>query len=129
MTMTLAPATAPTVPASTTQITELAQDLIGFHPALDTAVQALADLAAADLTTERSGAIVAALGGLADGHLATLVGLVLRHIANPDTNPALAHLPADRQQDLRRLGAEYSAEIANHYLEQRAAEACAVIEN
>ncbi|MEU8472717.1 hypothetical protein AB0F30_33370 [Streptomyces sp. NPDC029006] len=112
-----------------TEITTLAEDLTGFTPALDRAVAALVDLASADLTTERSGAVVAALGGLVDGSLATLLGLTLRHIANPDTNPALAGLPTDRQQTLRRVGAEYAAGIADSGLEQLAAEASAVIDN
>jgi hypothetical protein len=110
------------------QITDLVDDLTGFHPALDRAAQALEDLAAADLDLDRSQSLVAALGGLADGSFATLVGLVLRQIASPDTNPALAGLPDDRKQKLRRLGAEYAAAIDDDYLERCASEASAVID-
>lgn len=121
-------ATVPPVPAVPTQITDLVDDLTGFHPTLDRAVQALEDLAAADLDIDRSQSLAAALGGLADGSLATLVGLVLRHIANPDANRALVDLPESRKQTLRRLGAEYAAGIADPYLERIASETSAVIE-
>lgn len=115
-------------PALTNEIADLMDDLTGFHPALDRAVAALGDLAVADLNIDRSQSAVAALGGLADGSFATLLGLVLRHIASPDHNPALIDLPEDRKQTLRRLGAEYAAAIDDGYLERRASEAAAVIE-
>jgi hypothetical protein len=127
-TMTLTPKSTATVPAVPTQITDLVDALTGFHPALDRAVLALEDLAAADLDADRSQSVVAALGGLTDGHMATLLGLVLRHIANPDTNRALAGLPEDRKQTLRRLGAEYAAAISDTYPTDLASEASAAIE-
>jgi hypothetical protein len=119
-TLTLAPVTA--------QIADLMDDLTGFHPVLDRLVAAFADVLTADFTTDQTMSAIAVLGGLADGHTATLLGLVLRQIANPDTNPALADLPETRKQTLRRLGAEYAAEISSNYLARPASEACAVIE-
>ena len=124
---TLTPTTV-TVPASTALIAGLADDLTGFHPAMDRAVAALAELAVADLDIDGSQTAVAALGGFTDGSLATLLGLVLRHIASPDHNPALADLPDDRKQLLRRLGAEYAAALADSYVVQLASEASAAIE-
>lgn len=112
----------------TAEIADLMDDLTGFHPALDRAVAALGDLLTANLNVDRSQSVVAALGGLSGGSFATLTGLVLRQIANPDANPALADLPANRKQTLRRLGAEYAAEISNPYLEQTASHASAAIE-
>lgn len=112
----------------TAEIADLMDDLTGFHPALDRAVAALGDLLTANLDADRSQSVVAALGGLSGGSFATLAGLVLRQIANPDANPALADLPANRKQTLRRLGAEYAAEISNPYLEQTASQASAAIE-
>jgi hypothetical protein len=103
--MTTTTNTAP-VPAL---ILDLMDDLTGFHPALDRAVAALGELLAADLTADQSQSLVAALGGLADGGFTTLTALVVQRIANPDTNPALAELDADRKQTLRRLGSEYTA--------------------
>lgn len=117
-----------TVPAITTETADLMDDLTGFHPALDRLVAAFGDVLTADFTADESMSAVAVLGGLADGHMATLLGLVLRQVANPDSNPALADLPAARKQTLRRLGAEYAAEISNDYLAQTASEACAAIE-
>lgn len=117
-----------TITAIDTQTADLMDALTGFHPVLDRLVAAFGDVLTADFTADQSMSAVAVLGGLADGHMATLLGLVLRQVTNPDTNPALANLPADRKQKLRRLGAEYAAEISNGYLEQRAAEASAVIE-
>lgn len=127
-TLTLSPETTVTVPAVLAQIQDLAYDLTGFHPAVDRAVAALEELATASLDADQSQSAVAVLGGLADGSLATLLGLVVRHIANPDTNPALADLPTDRKQQLRRLGAEYTAGISSDYLTDIASETCAVIE-
>ena len=117
-----------TVQALTAEIADLVDDLTGFHPALDRAVSALAELAVADLDIDRSQSAVAALGGLADGSFATLLGLVVRHIASPDHNPALANLPTERKQTLRRLGAEYAAGIADRHLSAYASEASAAIE-
>lgn len=115
-------------PALTNEMADLMDVLTGFHPALDRAVAALGDLAVADLDADRSQSAVAALGGLADGSFATLLGLVLRHIASPDSNPALADLPEARKQTLRRLGAEYAAAIDHDYQRDIASEASAAIE-
>lgn len=114
--------------AITNEIADLVDTLTGFHPALDRAVSALAELAVADLTADQSQTAVAALGGLEGGHVATLLGLVVRHIASPDTNPALTDLPDARKQTLRRLGAEYAAGIDDRDLTQIASEASAVID-
>lgn len=116
-----------TTNAVDTQITDLADALTGFHPALDRAVSALADLAAADLTADASQAVVAALGAY-DENLSTLVGLVVQRIANPDANAALAGLPDDRRQTLRRLGAEYAATADDATPRDLAAEISAVID-
>lgn len=126
-TLTHTPQILATVPA-TTQITDLVDDLTGFHPVLDRAVQALEDLAAATLTTDQSQSVVAALAALGDGSVATLIGLVVRRIADPDTNPALAGLPAERKQTLRRLGAEYAALADDDFPRDTAAELAAVID-
>jgi len=117
-----------TAAAIPSEVSDLMDDLTGFHPALDRAVAALGDLITADLTTDESMCIVAALGGLADGSFRTLVGMAVREIGNPDTNPALAGLPADRQQTLRRLGAEHVAAVDDRHLDDTAAEMAAVIE-
>lgn len=120
--------TTTTAPVLTTQIADLIDDLTGFHPALDRAAAAIGDLLAADLDTDSSQSLVAALGGLTDGSFATLLGLAVRQIANPDANRALTDLPEDRKQTLRRLGAEYAASIADPYLEGLASSAAGVIE-
>lgn len=117
-----------TTAALSPEIADLIADLTGFHPALDRLVAAFGDLLAADLDADQSYSAVAVLGGLADGSVATLLGLTLRQIANPDANPALSDLPAKRKQTLRRLGAEYAATLADPYTEQLAASASAAIE-
>lgn len=114
--------------AITSEIADLMDALTGFHPALDRAVSALAELAVADLDADQSQTAVAALGGLEEGHFATLLGLVVRHIASPDTNPALADLPDERKQTLRRLGAEYAAAMDDEHTKSLASEASAVID-
>lgn len=127
---TTAHTTAPavTVPAITTQIADLVDDLTGFHPTLDRAVNALGDLLTADLTADQSQSVVAVLGGLADGSLATLLGLVIRQVANPDANPALAGLDDGSKRTLRRLGAEYAAGADDPGQQYLASEMSAVID-
>jgi hypothetical protein len=120
--------TTDTVPALDSQIADLMDDLTGFHPVLDRLVATFGELLTADLDADQSQSAVAVLGGLADGSVATLLGLSLRRIANPDANPALASLDDVRKQTLRRAGAEYAAEISNRYLTSTASEACAAIE-
>lgn len=117
-----------TAPALTTEIADLMDDLTGFHPALDRAVAAVGDLLTADLDTDQTQSAIAALGGLADGSFATLLGLAVRHLANPDSNAALADLPTESKQTLRRLGAEYTAAISSNDLTDLASGASAVID-
>lgn len=114
--------------AIATEATDLVEDLTGFHPVLDRLVAAFGDVLTADLTAEQSMAAVAVLGGLNNGNVATLLGLTLRHVANPDTNPALGDLDDTRKQSLRRLGAEYAAAVADPDIEETAAGACAAID-
>lgn len=117
------------VPATTTtEAAALIEDLTGFHPVLDRLAAAFGDVLNADLTADQSMAAVAVLGALNNGNIATLLGLTLRHVANPDTNPALADLDDVRKQTLRRSGAEYAAAITEQHIEQAAAEACAAID-
>jgi hypothetical protein len=116
-----------TVPAISTEITDLMDDLTGFHPALDRAVAALGDLLTSDLSVDQSQSLVAALAGLADGSFTTLVAHAVRSIANPDTNESLRQLSNRSKQDLRRLGAEYVAQ-ADADLRDTASEISAVID-
>lgn len=102
-----------TTATANTQIRDMADDLTGFHPLLDQAVTALAALAEADLTADQSQSLVAALGGFDDTTVATLAALVVKRIADPDTNRSLTDLPEDRKQTLRRLGSEYAAAVDN----------------
>lgn len=113
-----------TVPALTTDIAELVDVLTGFHPALDRAVAGLRDLLTADLTTEQTMGVIAALGGLADGHLLTLIALIVRQLGNPDANSALAHLGLDAKQALRLNGAAYAAYVTDDSLTEFPATMC-----
>lgn len=115
-------------PALSTEIADLMDGLTGFHPALDRIVAGFGELLSADLSADESMSAVAVLGGLVDGSFATLLGLSLRRLADPDANPALASLPEEQQQLLRRIGAEYAAEADNDAQRNRAASAAAVIE-
>lgn len=115
-------------PGVDSELADLMDELTGFHPALDRLVAAYGELLGADLTTDQTQTAVAVLGGLADGHIATLHGLAVRRIADPDANPALAGLPSKRKQKLRRLGAEYAAAADAAFTSQTAAEISAVID-
>lgn len=117
--------TSATVPAN---IAALADDLTGWHPAVDSAVSSLLGLLTADLNADQTQGVIAALGGLADGHLVSLVALIVRHLGNPDANPALADLPQDQQQALRHNGAAYAAAATDDGLTQFASRMAAAIE-
>lgn len=114
--------------AVSVQLADLMDDLSGFHPALDTLLASVAGLLSADLTADQSQSVIAALGGAEAGNVLTLLALTVRQIGNPDANPALAGLPVDRQQTLRRLGAEYAAAVDDPEQQQLAAEMSAVID-
>lgn len=111
-----------------TEIADQMDSLTGFHPALDRVVAALGDLLTADLDADRTQAVIAALGGCVDGNLRTLTALVVRQLGNPDANPALYGLDADRKQTLRRLGAEHAAALSDTDLDETASEMAAVID-
>lgn len=109
-------------------VTDLMDDLTGFHPALDRAVSGLGELITADLDADSSQSVIAALGGFVDGSFATLLGLVVRRLADPDVNAGLGHLDSDSKQLLRRLGAEYAAQADSDYQRDTASEISAVID-
>lgn len=114
--------------AADTQISQTVNSLTGFHPALDRVVNALQDLADADLTADETQSVVGAIGAIDTGNVNALVGLIVRHLADPDRNPALADLPTERAQTLRRLGAEYAAGASTDRQQDTAAEISAAIE-
>lgn len=117
-----------TTPAISTEIADLMADLTGFHPALDRVVSAIGDLLTAGMDADRSMCAVAAIGAFDFGNVHVLLALTLQQIANPDANPALADLPADRKQTLRRLGAEYVAALDYDHPNEIAAEIAGVID-
>jgi hypothetical protein len=119
---------ATTAPAISAEISALMDDLTGFHPALDRVIAALGDLLEADLTAAQSQSVIAALGGYAEGNVATLLALTVRRIADPDANAALTGLPTERKQTLRRLGAEYAAGADDPEQQALASEASAAID-
>ncbi|MEW1568288.1 hypothetical protein AB0454_35590 [Streptomyces sp. NPDC093509] len=116
-----------TTPGISTEIAELMEDLTGFHPAVDRVVSTIGDLLTAGMNADRSMCAVAAIGAFDQGNIHVLLALVLQQIANPDANPALADLPDDRKQTLRRLGSEYVAALDYDHPTQVASEIAGAI--
>ncbi|MFF2168137.1 hypothetical protein ACFVWP_46905 [Streptomyces sp. NPDC058175] len=109
-------------------VSDLVADLTGFHPALDNAVAAIAELLYADLTADQTQSVIAALGAYEDGDFMRLVLLAVRDLGNPKTNPAVAALPAKARNEARRLTAAYAADGDLDLRRDLASEACAVID-
>lgn len=123
--------TAADVTASSTSlgdIADMADDLAGIHPALDTITTALARLAAADLTTEQTAIVLAALAGPGPSALAVLAATVA-HLGNAAANPALADLTPARKTDITTLTAQYALYLDKCVPAEFIGEAVAAIED
>lgn len=115
--MTKSPPTVRTVPLLDDDHQALLGELAGVHPALDQILSGFRILALARLTTEQTQTVLHVLGGsTSEGtDLLGVIAATVRRLTDPDTNPALRHLPTEQQDTARQYGdqyAHYDAEFA-----------------
>lgn len=104
-------------------------DLAGFGYGIDLIRAGLRHIATAPLTADQTQTLVAVLAGSTDDtDVLGLLAATVARLANPDTNPALAGLPTDRRDNLRRMGEAFRFDITQYAPRDLAAEISAAIE-
>lgn len=125
------------VHTSGNQIPPLDGDLAGLlddlaavqDDAIDQILSGLRQLALKRHTADRTQTLIAALAGGADGtNVVTAVGQVIARLTNPDTNPALRHLPLEQQKLTQLHGETTGFVLAHPDLHQFASETSAAID-
>ena len=103
-------------------------DTACVHPGIDLIRDGFRLLATDRLTADETQTILATLTGYAGADIVTALALTVQRLTNPDSNPALRGMPADRQQQTRELGEQY-AHLSNEFTPRPyAAEACGLID-
>lgn len=108
---------------------DLDAGLTGFHPGIDLIRDGLRLISLDQLTTEQTHTLIGTLAGDSDGtDVVGLIAATIRRLANADTNPCLRALPADRINDLRRIGHDVATDIDTSLPRDLVAEISARIE-
>lgn len=122
-------------PASTTVPLDAATDELlgaveGFREGLDLMVRGAEMLMREDLTRDDTAALLAALGGAADGRdfFAVLGTALFGRLTNPDTNPCLKELGSAERENVRRIGYDIGTDLETTAPRDLVAEVCAAIE-
>jgi hypothetical protein len=111
-----------------TDLGDLLDDLDGIHAGIDLISDGIRLLALERLTTEQTQTITVTLAGSPDGtDVLTAIGQLVARLTNPDSNPALRHLPFDRQKACQQAGEALVYDLADPALHQHAANASAAI--
>lgn len=119
----------PAVPPLDDDLAGLLDDLAGLHPAIDMMCDAIRLTALERHTVQDSQSLIAGLAGGADGtNVVTAIAMAIARLSNPDTNPALRDLPADRQKTTTRAGHLAYLALSDPDLHQTASETCAAID-
>ncbi|HEX5569217.1 MAG TPA: hypothetical protein VFY14_20260 [Streptomyces sp.] len=127
--------TTPTAPvagsAAVEEIADLAADLHGIHPGLDLIARGTRLIAAdSGLTQDTTQTLLAYLAGGVHGNpdVLGLLAALVKHLGDPDSNPALHGLPADRAAAARDYTAQYAAYDTDFAPRELCAEAAAAID-
>lgn len=122
-------------PASATVPLDAATDELlgaveGFREGLDLMARGAEMLMREDLTRDDTVALLAALGGAADGRdfFAVLGTALFGRLTNPDTNPCLKELGSAERENVRRIGYDIGTDLETTAPRDLVAEVCAVIE-
>ncbi|MYR75201.1 MULTISPECIES: hypothetical protein [unclassified Streptomyces] len=97
---------------ATTDLDDTLDDLSGIHHGIDHIRHGLALLAASTHTADRLQTIIAALAGSDGADVLTAIAHTITHLTNPDTQPAVANLPAER-----RKACEHHGQLAAYNLQ------------
>lgn len=118
-----------------TELGALLDELAGFDwiPGIAKLREAFRETAEAVLagrvSTDASQSLAATLAGSNGADALTAIGHLTALTTNPDTNPALAHIDADRAKEARLHGELLVHHLADDYrLHQHAADAAAAID-
>lgn len=88
----------------TTDLDDTLEDLSGIHEGIDHIRHGLAVLANSTHTADRLQTIIAALAGSEGADVLTAIAHTVEHLTNPDTQPAVADLPAERRKACEHHG-------------------------
>jgi hypothetical protein len=111
-------------PLDGTELGGLLQDLEDVHAGIDLIRDGLRLLALERLTTEQTQLLIVTLAGSPDGtDVLTAIGQLVARLTNPDSNPALRHLPLDRQKNTQLHGELLVYDLADPDLHQHASNA------
>lgn len=118
-----------------TELDNLLDDLAGtaWFPGMSDILNGFATMAAAiadgDLSVDASQTLAAVLAGSPDGtDILTLLGHLVAHVADSDTNPTLRTLPAGHQELARKHAARLTYHLTDDWLHQHASEIAAAID-
>lgn len=98
---TLPSSAANAVPALDEDLAFLLDGLAGAHPGIDMIRDGIRHLAVDKLSADQTQVILYSLAGSEGMDVLTAVGLLLKRIADSQTNPSLRALPGPVQQELR----------------------------
>lgn len=97
--------------AAATDLDGTLDDLSGIHPGIDLVREGLALLANSTHTADRLQTVIAALAGSDGADVLAAIAHTVEHLTNPDIQPAVAGLPAER-----RKACELSGQLAAYTL-------------
>ena len=121
------PAVDTAVPPLDDETDGLFEDLQGFSAGIDQILDGLRLIALQQHTTDSTQTHLAVLAG--DGpNITTLIARIVARLGDPEQNPALRDLPADRQEAVRQLAAQYAHYDAEFAPRELISETCAVID-
>ncbi|MFD9721110.1 hypothetical protein [Streptomyces sp. NPDC059076] len=103
-------------------------DTAGVHHGIDLIREGIRHLATTPHTADQTQVVLAALTGEHGADLITAIGLLVRHLTSPDTNPSLRTLPTDRRETVTELGQQYAYLAAEFTPRRHATEAIAHID-
>lgn len=128
-TATSAQTPVPAVPPLDDDHAGILADLAGFGTAIDLIRSGFRLLATTPLTPDQTQTLVSVLAGSPDDtDVLGLLAATVARLANADTNPCLRDLPADRINNLRRLGEGFRFDTTQYAARDYASEISAQID-
>ncbi|MEU3656433.1 hypothetical protein AB0E67_27225 [Streptomyces sp. NPDC032161] len=115
------------IPPLDTDLDGLFDDLAGIHPGIDQILSGIRLLALDRHSADRTQTLLAALAGSNGADILTALAHLVARLSTADTNPALRHLPLDRQKAAQQHGETAVYDLTDPQLHQHASEASAAI--
>ncbi|WP_331763117.1 hypothetical protein OG571_47290 (plasmid) [Streptomyces sp. NBC_01369] len=115
------------VPPIDDDLAGVLDDLTGIHPGIDLLRNGIRLLALDRHSTDKTQTLLAALAGSNGADILTALAHLVARLSTADTNPALRHLPLDRQKAAQQHGETALYDLTDPDLHQHASEASAAI--